>query len=124
MQLKMRDNDLGRELDTFFERAAESGSDTIRKLTPAERAERAVRGEFLEDEIFEVRGRLMSLEDDLMRGADVDVEYIKQIREELDCLKRDYMELVSLPNKSIQFIPVAVAVLTKQPPKFVLTGWC
>ena len=76
--------------------AAESGSDVIRKLTPEERAERAARGEFLEDEIFEVRSRLMTMEDDLMRGMDINPEDIKMLREELEGLKMDYMDLVRI----------------------------
>lgn len=52
---------LDRELDTFFEKAAESGSTFAKKLTPAERAERVAKGVELEDEIFNIRDKIVDL---------------------------------------------------------------
>ena len=49
---QQNDNNLDRELDIFFEKAALGGANNVAKMTIEERVERAERGAFLEDEIF------------------------------------------------------------------------
>ena len=96
--------ELDRELDKFFELAAGSGSDTIRKMTPLERAERAIRGGEIEDEIFDLRGELMKLEDDIFAGKDgVDVNQVKILRQKMDDLKDEYRKVVGATDTPIYF---------------------
>lgn len=52
---------LERELNIFFERAAQSGSETTKKLSTQERAERAILGAEIEDEIFASKDRIVEL---------------------------------------------------------------
>ena len=61
LQISSADKNLDRELDLFFEKAAESGFDNIRSLTLEERVERVSRGEELENKIFELRDRIVDL---------------------------------------------------------------
>lgn len=53
--------DLDKELESFFETASSSGAASIASLSPEERMERAMRGEFLENEIFDLREQLMDM---------------------------------------------------------------
>ena len=87
-------NNLDRELDIFFEKANAKGAININKMSIEERAERAERGAFLEDEIFEDRGRLLDLQDKYMSGNEEVLNDIKLLQEELNFLKQDYIELV------------------------------
>ena len=91
---QQNDNNLDRELDIFFEKAASTGAGKVAKMTPEERVERAERGAFLEDEIFLVRDRLRNLQDSYMAGDDSLLQDIKLLEEELMCLKQDYIDLV------------------------------
>jgi len=88
------DNNLDRELDIFFEKANSVGAISVKQMSIEERAERAERGAFLEDEIFEVRARLLDLQDKYMSGNKELLNDIKLLQEELNFLKQDYIELV------------------------------
>jgi hypothetical protein len=57
----MSTNNLDRELDTFFETASQSGSQSIHELTLEERVERVNKGEMLENKIFEIRDQILLL---------------------------------------------------------------
>jgi hypothetical protein len=98
-------NDLERELDTFFERAAESGSEAVRKLTAAERAERAIRGGEIEDEIFDLRFQILQAEDDVMNGKDGadGIEKLRTMRDRMNNLKTEYRNVVGATDLPIYF---------------------
>ena len=102
--LNVGSNELGRELDMFFERAAESGSNTIIKMTAVERASRAIRGGEIEDEIYSARDDLMKLEDDLFKGVEgVDISMIKVLREKINSLKLEYIDIVGANEIPLYF---------------------
>ena len=105
--LASRDSDrlsLDRELEIFFETAASSGSANIAQLSPEERMELAQRREFLENEIFDARDRLMALEEKYMGGdKSVDVNEINSLRNEIRGLKDDYIELVGAKEMPLYF---------------------
>ena len=95
---------LDRELEVFFETAASSGSASIASLSAEERMERAQRGEFLENEIFDARDRLMALEERYMGGdKSVDVAEINSLRDEIRGLKDDYILLVGAKEMPLYF---------------------
>jgi len=95
---------LDQELDTFFETASKSGSKTILKLTPEERAEMTVRGAAIEDLIYEARDRLLELEDLYMREPDPTLlEEITILRDEISGLKDDYIQLVGAKDLPLYF---------------------
>jgi hypothetical protein len=97
-------NALDRELDVFFETAAKSGSKSVIKLTPAQRAEMTVRGAALEDLIYEARDRLLIMEDQYMRDGGADLaEEISQLRDEINGLKDDYVLLVGAKDLPLYF---------------------
>jgi hypothetical protein len=98
-------SDLERELDTFFERAAESGSETVRKLSAAERAERAIRGGEIEDEIFDLRFQILQAEDDVMNGAGGSdgIERLRIMRDRMNNLKEEYRNVVGATDLPIYF---------------------
>lgn len=103
-QLRNDKIDLDRELELFFEQASNQGSAKIAKLTPEERVELAIRGEFLEDEIFAARERLMDLEERYMKGdKSIEVEEINQLRDEIRGLKDDYIVLVGAKDIPLYF---------------------
>ena len=91
---QQNDNNLDRELDIFFEKAALGGANNVAKMTIEERVERAERGAFLEDEIFLIVDRLRNLQDEYMSGNDKVLPDIKSLQEELSGLKQDYIDLV------------------------------
>ena len=96
--------DLDRELDKFFELAAESGYENIKNMTPEERVERVIRGEQLENEIFDLRSDLMQLEDDMMAGKlGVDIEAVKEMRKRMDSLKAEYRDIVGAKDLPLYF---------------------
>lgn len=96
--------DLDRELDKFFELAAESGYENIKNMTPEERVERVIRGEQLENEIFDLRSELMQLEDDMMSGkAGVDIPAVKEMRIKMDKLKAEYKDIVGAKDLPLYF---------------------
>ena len=105
--LQSRESDrlsLNRELEVFFETAASSGSANIANLSAEERMERAQRGEFLENEIFDARDRLMALEERYMGGdKSVDVAEINSLRDEIQGLKDDYIMLVGAKEMPLYF---------------------
>ena len=97
-------NALNREMDTFFERAAESGAKSVRSLTAQERAMRAIRGGEIEDEIFDVRADLLQLEDDLFAGrAGVTSADVQAVRDKLNALKKEYMDVVGANDLPLYF---------------------
>ena len=61
MSSNNNNKNLDRELDLFFEKAAEDGSSSISKLTLEERVERVIQGEQLENDIFEIRDQILEL---------------------------------------------------------------
>ena len=64
----------------------------------------ALRGEFLENEIFDARDRLMALEEKYMGGdKSVDVNEINSLRDEIRGLKDDYIELVGAKEMPLYF---------------------
>lgn len=96
--------ELDGEMNKFFELAAESGSEKIRQMTPEERVERVIRGEYLENLIFEKRSELMSLEEDLMAGKDgVDATAVKSMRDKLNGLKIEYKDIVGANDLPLYF---------------------
>ena len=96
--------DLDGELDKFFELAAESGYENIKNMTPEERVERVIRGEQLENEIFDLRSELMQLEDDMMSGkAGVDIPAVKEMRTKMDKLKAEYKDIVGAKDLPLYF---------------------
>ena len=96
--------DLDGEVDKFFELAAESGYENIKNMTPEERVERVIRGEQLENEIFDLRSELMQLEDDMMSGkAGVDIPAVKEMRIKMDKLKAEYKDIVGAKDLPLYF---------------------
>jgi H2-forming N5,N10-methylenetetrahydromethanopterin dehydrogenase-like enzyme len=96
--------DLDRELDKFFELAAESGFENIKNMTAEERVERVIRGEALEDEIFDLRSELMALEDDMMSGKEgIDIAAVKAMRVKMDKLKAEYKDIVGAKDLPLYF---------------------
>ena len=96
--------DLDRELDKFFELAAESGFENIKNMTPEERVERVIRGEILENEIFDLRSELMQAEDDIMSGrGDMDIAAVKAMRGRMDALKNEYKDIVGAKDLPLYF---------------------
>ena len=86
--LRAGNNELDREMDTFLERASLSGSEKISTLTPEQRALRAMRGCEIEDQIFEIRDRLLQMEEDVFAGRNgVTIDQIKEARDLLAKLK-------------------------------------
>ena len=97
-------SDLDGELDKFFELAAESGYENIKNMTPEERVERVIRGEQLENEIFDLRSELMMLEDDIMSGKQgIDIEAVKEMRKRMNSLKTEYKEIVGAKDLPLYF---------------------
>mmetsp|Transcript_30992 Transcript_30992/g.29605 ORF Transcript_30992/g.29605 Transcript_30992/m.29605 type:complete len:158 (+) Transcript_30992:36-509(+) len=96
--------ELDGEMDKFFELAAESGIEKIRLLTPEERVERVIRGEYLEDLIFEVRSELMSLEEAFMAGKEgADAGAVKDMRAKFNGLKNEYKDVVGANDLPLYF---------------------
>ena len=86
---------LNEELESFFEKTAISGSEKIKKLTIEERVKYVEKGAFLEDEIYLLRDDLVALESKMLQGKiELDKELIKNLRDELNGLKNDYIDLV------------------------------
>jgi hypothetical protein len=97
-------SDLDGELDKFFELAAESGYENIKNMTPEERVERVIRGEQLENEIFDLRSELMMLEDDIMAGKQgIDVAAVKEMRLKMNSLKTEYKDIVGAKDLPLYF---------------------
>lgn len=98
--LKLNDNTnnnvkLNEELESFFEKAANSGADKVKQLTIEERVKYVEKGAFLEDEIYLLRDQLVTLESKMLQGViELDKELIRNLREELNGLKNDYIDLV------------------------------
>ena len=93
------------ELDSFFETASLIGSKNSKKMLPEERALMAARGSALEDEIYDLRDRLLELENSFMALsgskedaiANIKEELVKEIRllrDEINGLKDDYIQIV------------------------------
>ena len=96
--------ELDRELEKFFESASSTGSANIAALTPEERMELTVRGAYLEDEIFSARERLMDLQERYMKGdKSIDKEEIMELRQLIQGLKEDYIEVVGAKDVPIYF---------------------
>lgn len=96
--------ELDGEMDKFFELAAESGTEKIRLMTPEERVERVIKGEYLENQIFDVRSELMTLEEDFMAGKEgADAAAVKIMREKLNGLKNEYRDIVGANDLPLYF---------------------
>jgi hypothetical protein len=66
--------------------------------------ELAMRGEFLEDEIYSAREKLMDLEERYMKGdKSVELEEITMLRDEIQGLKDDYIVLVGAKEMPLYF---------------------
>lgn len=97
------DRDMTRELDIFFERAAEKGASATKKLSPRERAERAIIGEGLEDEICDIRDEISTLSRSALNGNQEANDDIKRLRERMMALKQQYIEVVGGNDLPIYF---------------------
>lgn len=117
------DNNIDRELDLFFETAAEQGSQAVTKMDLKERVTRVKRGAELEDIIFAKRDDILALENSLLNGGKQlreeesqqyterplpvsldDLETtnkLKQLREEFSELKSEYMRVVGGGRKDV-----------------------
>lgn len=83
--------DLERELDTsFLEIAAAQGGNGINSMTPEERVERVLRGEKLEDSIFDLRSKIIELE----TMPKQDAILLNKMRVEMKNLKNEYKDIV------------------------------
>ena len=91
------------ELNKFFETTARSGSSKFKHMRPEERMEYALRGEALENDIYDLRDRMNAMESAAIEGQDVDIEKIKLMREELAGLKQDYIDLVGGDDLPLYF---------------------
>ena len=95
---------LNEELEGFFEKAALTGSERIKQLTIEERAEYAQKGAFLEDEIYLLRDQLADIETKMLNGdIDIDRRVIQDLRDELNALKDDYINLVGAHDLPLYF---------------------
>jgi hypothetical protein len=73
-------------------------------MTPEERVERVIRGEQLENEIFDLRSELMMLEDDIMAGKQgIDVAAVKEMRLKMNSLKTEYKDIVGAKDLPLYF---------------------
>ena len=81
-----------------------TGSERIKQLTIEERAEYAQKGAFLEDEIYLLRDQLADIETKMLNGdIDIDRRVIQDLRDELNALKDDYINLVGAHDLPLYF---------------------
>ncbi|CAM9967809.1 unnamed protein product [Ectocarpus fasciculatus] len=86
-QLRLMPN----EYEAFFNKASRLGADATRGLAPEERAQRAMEGEKLEDEIIEIATVLREKADEMVAetGA-INFEIIQPMIDEIAVLKSKY----------------------------------
>ncbi|CAM9299538.1 unnamed protein product [Ectocarpus sp. 12 AP-2014] len=86
-QLRLMPN----EYEAFFNKASRLGADATRDLAPEERAQRAMEGEKLEDEIIEIATVLREKADEMVAetGA-INFEIIQPMIDEIAVLKSKY----------------------------------
>ena len=96
-------SNLDGELNKFFESTARSGASKFKNMRPEERMEYAMRGEALEDDIYDLRDRMNAMESAAIEGQQLDIEKLKLMREELAGLKQDYIDLVGGDDLPIYF---------------------
>ena len=101
--LSSSSSNLDGELNRFFESTARSGASKFKNMSPEERMEYTLRGEALEDDIYDLRDRMNSIESAAMDGQSLDIEKLKLMREELAGLKQDYIDLVGGDDLPIYF---------------------
>lgn len=101
--MSQNENNLNRDLDVFFEKAAAGGSNFVRKLTVEERYERTIMGEELENKIFDIRDTIVSLSQAALSGDSNAIEKTKNLREELNQLKQQYISIVGGDDLPIYF---------------------
>ncbi|CBJ29364.1 expressed unknown protein [Ectocarpus siliculosus] len=79
------------EYEAFFNKASRLGADATRDLAPEERAQRAMEGEKLEDEIIEIATVLREKADEMVAetGA-INFEIIQPMIDEIAVLKSKY----------------------------------
>ncbi|CAN0135042.1 unnamed protein product, partial [Hapterophycus canaliculatus] len=79
------------EYEAFFNKASKLGADATRGLAPEERAQRAMEGEKLEDEIIEIATVLREKADEMVAqtGA-INFEIIQPMIDEIAVLKSKY----------------------------------
>ncbi|CAM9845371.1 unnamed protein product [Scytosiphon promiscuus] len=79
------------EYEAFFNKASKMGADATRGLAPEERAQRAMEGEKLEDEIIEIATVLREKADEMVAqtGA-INFEIIQPMIDEIAVLKSKY----------------------------------
>lgn len=86
-QLRLMPN----EYEDFFNKASKLGADATRNLAPEERAQRAMEGEKLEDDIIEIATVLRERADEMVEktGA-INFEVIQPMIDEIAVLKSKY----------------------------------
>lgn len=98
-------DNLERDMQVFFDKAAEQGAASVRKLTIKERVDRVRKGEQLENEIFAIRERILELENTMMAKTDDEQKEAKfeleDLREQFDTLKYEYRDVVGGGAKDI-----------------------
>ena len=91
------------ELNKFFEAAARSGAPKFKTMLPEDRVEYTTRAIALEEDIFDIRDRIGELESIAIEGGKLDIDLIKQLRDEMSSLKQDYIDLVGSNDLPIYF---------------------
>lgn len=91
------------ELNKFFEAASKSGASKFKNMSAENRMEYTTRALALEEDIFDIRDRIGELEGKAIEGGKVDIDFIKQLREEMAALKQDYIDLVGSNDLPIYF---------------------
>ena len=91
------------ELNKFFETAARSGASRFKTMSIEERSEYTMRAMALEEDIFDIRDRIGSLESVAIESGKLDIALIKELRLEMTALKQDYIELVGSNDLPIYF---------------------
>jgi hypothetical protein len=73
-------SNLDGELNKFFENVSRTGSSKFKKMPPEERLEYAIKGEALENEIYDIRDQINDMESSVFDGASIDSDLIKKLR--------------------------------------------
>ena len=100
--IKMSSN-LDGELNKFFENVSRTGSSKFKKMPPEERLEYAIKGEALENEIYDIRDQINDMESTVFDGASIDLDLIKKLRYKLSSLKKEYIDLIGSNDLPIYF---------------------
>eukprot|EP00903_Cladosiphon_okamuranus_P007549 g7324.t1 len=95
-QLRLMPN----EYEAFFNKASKLGADATRNLAPEERAQRAMEGEKLEDDIIEIATVLREKADEMVEktGA-INFEVIQPMIDEIAVLKSKYKVVMGVSEE-------------------------